>query len=436
MTEDRDVVIVGGGIAGLTAARELRDLHPVLLEASDRVGGRIWSRQRGDLALSVGAHMFPPPTSTVGRQVTEYGLDVLPITGSMLNVAMGGRLVRDTRPELLPVRLPLALGGRVSFARAGLRIKRDADAYMKLIERAARRHRRRRPPAWPAARRRHDVRQFPRPAPPRRRPHLHGAREPVDRRSGRDLAGSDGGAVRPRLGHRRSRPQHARRLRPAARRARPRPRRHRPHRHPRHLGRAAGRRRARSVRGPGRRRRDRRAHRHRRRAGAARARPPRRRASRPSSPTRWRSCGSARWSCSASSPTRPSRCRGTTSTRCSRPDARFNMFFNHANALNGTGAPKRGSVLMVYGGGGRARALAGKTEDEIRAAFLDDLDHLFPQVRRAHRRDVGAVVGARRPVRRRPAAGAVRPPSSRASPAASSWPATASASSSRWRPPR
>ena len=38
------------------------------------------------------------------------------------------------------------------------------------------------------------------------------------------------------------------------------------------------------------------------------------------------------------------------------PDARFNMFFNHANALNGTGAPKRGSVLMVYGGGGRARA--------------------------------------------------------------------------------
>jgi oxygen-dependent protoporphyrinogen oxidase len=63
------------------------------------------------------------------------------------------------------------------------------------------------------------------------------------------------------------------------------------------------------------------------------------------------------------------------------PDARFNMFFNHANALNGTGAPKQGSVLMVYGGGSRARALMSRTEDDIRAILLEDLDRLFPQVR-------------------------------------------------------
>ena len=135
MVEERDVVIVGGGIAGLVCAHRLRDRGPVVLEASDRVGGRVWSKQRGDLALSVGAHMFPPPDSVIGKIVTELGLEVMPITGSMLNIHLGGRVVRDVRPELLPFRLPLSLAGRVSFARAGLKVKRDADAYMKLLAR-------------------------------------------------------------------------------------------------------------------------------------------------------------------------------------------------------------------------------------------------------------------------------------------------------------
>ncbi|HEY7421615.1 MAG TPA: NAD(P)/FAD-dependent oxidoreductase [Gaiellaceae bacterium] len=133
MTEDRDVVIVGGGIAGLTAALRLRELGPLVLEADHRVGGRILSKQRGDLALSVGAHMFPPADSIVGKISDDLGLEVLPITGSMLNVYLRGKLVRDSRPELLPFRLPLSLGGRVSMARAGLKLKRDADQYMRLI---------------------------------------------------------------------------------------------------------------------------------------------------------------------------------------------------------------------------------------------------------------------------------------------------------------
>ena len=64
--ERRDVVIVGAGVAGLTAAHLLRDLSPLVLEASGRAGGRVCSVQRGDLALSVGAHMFPAPGSLVG----------------------------------------------------------------------------------------------------------------------------------------------------------------------------------------------------------------------------------------------------------------------------------------------------------------------------------------------------------------------------------
>ncbi len=135
MVEDRDVVIIGAGIAGLTAAKQLRDLDPLVLEAADRVGGRIWSQQRGELAMSVGAHMFPPPESTVGQLVAEYGLEVLPITGSMLNLALQDRVIQDTRLELMPFKLPLSVRGRVSFARAGLKVKKIGDEYMRLAER-------------------------------------------------------------------------------------------------------------------------------------------------------------------------------------------------------------------------------------------------------------------------------------------------------------
>ena len=43
MEREADVVIVGAGLSGLIAAREIlaAGKEPVLLEASDRVGGRI-----------------------------------------------------------------------------------------------------------------------------------------------------------------------------------------------------------------------------------------------------------------------------------------------------------------------------------------------------------------------------------------------------------
>jgi monoamine oxidase len=49
---DADVCVVGAGFAGLTAALRLRQsgLTVVILEARDRVGGRVWTER-----LSVGA---------------------------------------------------------------------------------------------------------------------------------------------------------------------------------------------------------------------------------------------------------------------------------------------------------------------------------------------------------------------------------------------
>jgi protoporphyrinogen oxidase len=45
MCVDADAIVIGAGAAGLAAARSLagRSVRVVLLEARDRIGGRVWS---------------------------------------------------------------------------------------------------------------------------------------------------------------------------------------------------------------------------------------------------------------------------------------------------------------------------------------------------------------------------------------------------------
>ncbi|MDT7642762.1 MAG: hypothetical protein QOC67_6063, partial [Pseudonocardiales bacterium] len=56
MVESYDVVIVGAGFAGLTAARELsrRGYSVLQLEARDRIGGRTWTDDRFGRELEMG----------------------------------------------------------------------------------------------------------------------------------------------------------------------------------------------------------------------------------------------------------------------------------------------------------------------------------------------------------------------------------------------
>jgi monoamine oxidase len=80
-TREADVAIVGAGLAGLTAARELRanGLEPVVLEARDRVGGRTLNEPLGDgQVVEVGGQWIGPTQDRIAALARELGVKTFP----------------------------------------------------------------------------------------------------------------------------------------------------------------------------------------------------------------------------------------------------------------------------------------------------------------------------------------------------------------------
>ncbi len=72
-----DVVVVGAGMAGLTAARTLAEagLKVLVVEAQDRIGGRIWTRHMGDEAIELGAEFIHGRPPELWALIEEAGLE-------------------------------------------------------------------------------------------------------------------------------------------------------------------------------------------------------------------------------------------------------------------------------------------------------------------------------------------------------------------------
>jgi protoporphyrinogen/coproporphyrinogen III oxidase len=134
-TMTRDVVVIGGGIAGLSAAWRLRHRDVLLLEAGDRLGGRMRSDVRGDYWLNYGAHLFPAPGSLVDGMARECALETVPVTGGMMGLALGSTLLVRGRVETYPFRLPLSIRDRIAFVKAGVKIQRAVTRYHRLERR-------------------------------------------------------------------------------------------------------------------------------------------------------------------------------------------------------------------------------------------------------------------------------------------------------------
>jgi putrescine oxidase len=102
----RDVVVIGAGAAGLTAANDLRKagLSVAVLEARDRVGGRLWTDTIEGAMLEIGGQWISPDQQALIDTVAELGLSTFSRyrEGDSVYVGPDGAVTRFTG-DVFPV---------------------------------------------------------------------------------------------------------------------------------------------------------------------------------------------------------------------------------------------------------------------------------------------------------------------------------------------
>ena len=88
-THEADVVVVGAGLAGLAAARDLsaRGASVVVVEARDRVGGRVHNHDIGEgTVVELGGQWIGPTQDRLASLAAELGVETFPTYGQGDNV--------------------------------------------------------------------------------------------------------------------------------------------------------------------------------------------------------------------------------------------------------------------------------------------------------------------------------------------------------------
>ncbi|KFF60085.1 Putrescine oxidase [Cryobacterium sp. MLB-32] len=103
---ERDVVIIGAGASGLTAASDLvkAGLTVAVLEARDRVGGRLWTDTIDGAMLEIGGQWVSPDQTALKATLEELGLETYPRyrAGKSVYVNKAGTVTRF-EGEIFPV---------------------------------------------------------------------------------------------------------------------------------------------------------------------------------------------------------------------------------------------------------------------------------------------------------------------------------------------
>ena len=80
MAREADVIVVGGGLSGLIAARDVlaAGREPLVLEAAERVGGRILTEHADGIPLELGAQWIGDTHHRMEALATELGVGIYP----------------------------------------------------------------------------------------------------------------------------------------------------------------------------------------------------------------------------------------------------------------------------------------------------------------------------------------------------------------------
>ncbi len=133
----KDVVVVGAGLAGLSAAWRLRDSDLLVLEADDRVGGRIQSEHRGDYWMNWGGHVFAGTESSTEDLLQETGVKAVDVPGSLQALSMNGKLIRKGHIATYPLRIKMPMKDRVATVRAGMKVVKGVAKYTRVVRKRA-----------------------------------------------------------------------------------------------------------------------------------------------------------------------------------------------------------------------------------------------------------------------------------------------------------